>query len=575
MVVRQEAAAGLLGSPAMTRTELENQTPEATRLRTAWALSVAGALLLAAGPLLGVVDGAEPAYTSWPLLALLALAPPVVAGVMLLRGRPFVAAGLIAAVGVFAVGRLVSDLLIAFDPMAASRPELFRPATLIAVTPSAGLWLLIAGHVLVIAGSLLAAGRAGMPADESEPAGLVARSVGIASLATLGLLGKPFTSADPFQLDRGPWDLPVLGLTGGLLIALAAPLAAAFAATSPDPDTREGGALGVSLALLAVVLPWLVAATFAPGIGITVGPLIALFAALTLPLIPPLARLWRLLRGKRDETRDLPLPSIRRMHVTAGVLAVLSAAAMLVGAVVPQLVLATGGAGPDLASSNVLWPAGLAFGVLGLALLIPSLAATVRPAVLFGYLAMQLAATVAAQPVLAADELGIARPSVGFWLMIVEFPLGLLALICAGLAGAVERENTEIGKRQEVPVAELGAVLLAGLFAAGAFALPNLRGDNYTSATLVPAADAFVSVSLLYSLVILIIGLVIALRSRPARGAAVLVGAVLLLGVRALELPLTGDKVTGATAAPGTWLALASCAALLVAAGLMAARAGR
>jgi hypothetical protein len=53
------------------------------------------------------------------------------------------------------------------------------------------------------------------------------------------------------------------------------------------------------------------------------------------------------------------------------------------------------------------------------------------------------------------------------------------------------------------------------------------------------------------------------------------VGLALLLGVRALELPLTGGRVEGAVAAPGTWLALAAVAALLVAAGLMAARATR
>lgn len=243
----------------MTRTELENQTPAAARLRTSWALAAAGSLLLIAGPLLGVVDGAEPAFTSWPLLALLALLPPVVAGVLLMRGRPFVAAGLLAAVGVFAVGRLLSDLLVALEPMDVARPELLRPTTLLAVTPSAGVWLLVAGHLLVIAGGALAAGRAGMPADESEPPTLVGFPVLIAAVAGIGLLGKPFVSSDPFQLDRGPWDLPVLGLTGGLLIALAVPLATALSATSPDPDTRQGGTIGVTLALLAVVVPWLAA----------------------------------------------------------------------------------------------------------------------------------------------------------------------------------------------------------------------------------------------------------------------------------------------------------------------------
>ncbi|GGU86840.1 hypothetical protein [Lentzea flava] len=559
----------------MTRTELENQTPAASRLRISWALAAAGGLLLGVGPLLGVVDGAEPAYTSWPLLALLALLPPVVAGVLLMRGRPFVAAGLIAAVGVFAFGRLLSDLQIAFDPMAVARPELFRPTTLIAVTPSAGLWVLIAGHVLTIAGGLMSAGRAGMPADESEPPGLVAMHVITAFWAAVGLLGKPFTSTDAYQLDRGPWELPVLGLTGGLLLALAAPLATALAASSPDPDTRQGGVLGVSLAVAGTVLPWLVAGTVATGLSISAGPVIALIAALTLPVLPLLARLVRLLLGKRDETKDLALPSLRRMHVAAGVFTVLSAVAMLGGALLPQLVLTTGGKAPDLVSANLLWPAGLAFGVLGLALVVPSTAAAVRPALLFGHLAMQLAAAGATEPVLAASQAGIAQPGAGFWLMVAEIPLGLLALVCAGLAGAVERENTEIGKRQEVPVAELGAVLLAGLFAAGAFALPTVRGDNYTAATLMPDSDPVVSASLISSLVVLIIGLVVALRSRPARGAAVLAGGVLLMGVRALELPLTGEKVVGAVAGPGTWLALASAAALLVAAALMGARATR
>ena len=559
----------------MTRTELENQTPAAARLRTSWALAAAGALLLALGPLLGVVDGAEPAFTSWPLLALLALLPPVVAGVLLMRGRPFVAAGLIAAAGVFGVGRLLSDLLIVVDAMDVARPELFRPATLVAVTPSLGVWLLLAGHLLVIAGGALASGRAGMPADESEPPSLVVFPVVIALVAAVGLLGKPFTSTDPFQLDRGPWELPVLGLVGGLLIALAAPLAAALAASSPDPDTRVGGTIGVSLALLAVVVPPLAAGTVVPGLGITGGSVAAFVAALLLPAAPLVGRTARLLSGKRDETRDLALPSPGRLHVAAGVLAVLAALAMLVGALLPQLVLTTGGEAPGLASVNLLWAAGLAFGVLGLLMFVPSAAPVVRPALVGGYLAMQLAAAGMTQVVVAASQLGVAQPGAGFWLMVVEAPLGLLALACTGLAGATERESAGEIRKEQVPVAELGAILLAGLFAVGAFVLPTLRGAKYTAPTVVPDNEPAVSWGLLICLVLLVVELVLVFRSRPARGAAVLVGLALLLGIRALELPLTGDRVEGATAAPGTWLALASIAALLVAAGLMGARSTR
>ncbi|GLY52340.1 hypothetical protein [Lentzea sp. NBRC 102530] len=559
----------------MTRTELDNQTPAAARLRTSWALAAAGALLLALGPLLGVVDGAEPAFTSWPLLALLALAPPVVAGVLLMRGRPFVAAGLIAATGVFAVGRLLSDAQVFLDAMDVARPELFRPVTLVAVTPALGVWLLIAGHLLTIAAGALSAGRAGMPADESEPPTLVAVPVFFALVAAVGLLGKPFVSNDPFQLDRSPWDLPAVGLVGGLLIAVAVPLATALAASSPDPDTREGGTLGVSLSLLAVVVPPLAAGTFAQGLGITAGSVSAFTAALLLPAVPLLGRTARLKQGKRDATRDPELPTPKRMHVTAGVFAVLAATAMLVGAFLPQLTLSTGGPAPDLASVSLLWVAGLAFGVLGLLLFVPAVAATVRPALFGAFLAMQLAAAGITKVVTAASQLGVAQPGAGFWLMVVEVPLGLLALTCTGLAAAVERENAGEVKKEQVPVAELGAILLAGLFAAGAFVLPTLRGDKYTSPTLLPDNDPAASWTMLLCLTLLIITLVTAFRSRPARGAASLAGLALLMGVRALELPLTGDQVEGAVVAPGTWLALASIAALLAAAGLMGSRANR
>ncbi|MFD4676857.1 hypothetical protein ACFWNN_44570 [Lentzea sp. NPDC058450] len=559
----------------MTRIELDNQTPAAARLRTSWALAAAGALLLSLGPLIGVVDGADPAFTSWPLLALLALAPPVVAGVLLMRGRPFVAAGLIAATGVFAIGRLLSDAQVFLDAMDVARPELFRPTTLVAVTPALGVWLLIAGHLLTIAAGALSAGRAGMPADESEPPTLVAIPIAISLFAAVGLLGKPFTSNDPFQLDRGPWDLPAVGLIGGLLVAVAVPLATALAASSPDPDTREGGTLGVSLSLLAVVVPPLAAGTVVTGLGITGGSVSVFTAALLLPVVPLLGRTARLLRGERDATRDPELPTLRRLHVTAGVFAVLAATAMLVGAFLPQLTLSTGGTAPDLASVSLLWVAGLAFGVLGLLLLVPGTAAVVRPALFGAYLAMQLAAAGITEVVTAASQVGVAQPGAGFWLMVVEAPLGLLALACTALASAIERENLGERKKEQLPVAELGAILLAGLFAIGAFALPTTRGAEYTSPTLIPDNDPAVSWTLLLALTTLIMTLVAVSRSRPARGAASLVGLAVLMGVRALELPLTGDRVAGAVAAPGTWLALAAIAALLVAAGLMGSRASR
>ncbi|NUS65268.1 MAG: hypothetical protein HOQ46_16645, partial [Saccharothrix sp.] len=123
-----------------------------TRLRAAVVVAAAGALLTAAGPAVGVVDGsAPPAFTAWPLLALLALLPTALAAVFLARGQDLTAAAALVAPAVFAVGRLLDDLQLLADPVNASRPELFRPTSLHPPGPAAGLWLLLAGHVLLVA----------------------------------------------------------------------------------------------------------------------------------------------------------------------------------------------------------------------------------------------------------------------------------------------------------------------------------------------------------------------------------------------------------------------------------------
>jgi hypothetical protein len=554
----------------MTRTELENQTPAASRLRTAWALAAAGSLFLTVGPLLGVVDGAEPAYTSWPLLAVLALLPPVVAGVLLQRGRPFVAAAVLAAVGAFALGRLLSDVQIAFDALSVGRPELFRPATLDALGAAPGLWLLVLGHLLTLAAGVLAAGRAGVPADESEQReqNHVLLFIAVAALATIGLLGDTYSSSDAYLLARSPWDLPIVGLVGGFAIAAAPLVAAAFGGSSPDSDTRRGNQLGVALGIAAVAAPPLVAAVAADGLGVTWGPIVALVAAVVL-----VAMFFLLNEGKEKEEAEIALPTLGKMHAAAGVFAVLAAVAVLAGAAAPQLVVVIGEA-PEFFAARLIWPAGIALAVLGLLMFARGIAGAVRPALVMATYAVSLATTASVQAVLAASESSLAQPGSGFWLLTAAAPLGVIAVVCAAVAGAMERENAEPRKRQELPIAELGAVLLAGLFAAGAFAFPTMRGTDYTAPSII-AGDPIESGPLLGSLLVLIIALVVALRSRPERGAGLLAGAALVAGVRALELPLTGGRIEGVSAGPGTWLALACVAALLVAAGLMGARASR
>lgn len=560
----------LLGSPAMTRSDLENQTPAATRLRTAWGLAAAGALALTAGPLIGVVSGQEPAFGSWPLLALLALLPPVVAGALLLRGQPFVAAGLLAAAGVFAPGRLLGDVQIVLNPLSVGRPELFRAATLTQVAVAPGLWLLLLGHVLVLAGGLLAAGRAGVPADEYETGRTnLSLALPFAALATIGLVLEPFTSADPYLLARSPWDLPVVGLVGGLLVAAAPPLATALAGSSPDPETSKGGLLGVAFAITAVAAPMLASGLLADGLEVTSGPILALAAAALLLVISLVTR-----GAERKEPADeVALPTITRLHVIAGVFALLAGVAAIVGAIAPQLVAA--GQASEIFAARLLWPSGLVLVALGLALFSRTAANVVRPTLFYAWCAVQLVAVLCAQAVSVASQSGLAEPGIGFWLMTAATPLGVVAVVCLGLAGSVERENAERGERDEVPVAELGAVLLAGLFAIGAFVLPAMRGNDYVAPGVISNFAPIFSTGLVAALLVLLLGLGVALRSRPKQGAAVLAGAALLVGTRALELPLTGGRIEGVAAAPGTWLALAAVVSLLVAAGLMGARATR
>ncbi|MEU7479413.1 hypothetical protein AB0A63_25725 [Lentzea sp. NPDC042327] len=557
----------------MTRTELENQTPAVTRLRVAWGLAAAGALLATIGPLLGVVDGSAPAYTSWPLLAVLALLPPALAGALWLRGRPFVAAAVLAAVGAFAPGRLLGDLQIIGHTMTVSRPELFRPSGLVAPPTGAGLWVLVLGHALVLAGGLLAAGRLGVPADEEEDAPRqLAVLLPVTALAAIALLGEPFSSSDVYLLPRSPWDLPVLGLVGGLLLAVAAPLVAALTGSSSDPDTRRGGMLGVALGLAAVAVPSLAAGLFADGLGVTWGPVVAVLVAVVLVLLS-----FRGARADRSEkdgaAEQVALPALHRLHAATGVFALLAAVAAVVGALSPLIVV--DGEAPVAYAARLLWPTGLVLAVLGLLMFVRAAAGRVRPALVFTVYATLLASVFSVQTVSLASQSGLAEPAPGFWLMSAVYPFGLIALVCAAVAGGAERESAEQHKAEQVPVAELGAVLLAGLFAVGAFALPTMKAAGYTPPDLLGNYDPIVSTTLVAALLLVVTGLVLALRSRPERGAAVLAGAAVLVGVRALELPLTGDRVEGVTAAPGTWLALASVVALLVAAGSMAARASR
>ncbi|WP_157621363.1 hypothetical protein [Saccharothrix sp. NRRL B-16348] len=536
----------------------EPVSPTRTRLRTAVGVAAAGALLTAVAPAVGVVDGsAPPAFTAWPLLALLALLPTALAALFLARGQELTAAAALVAPAVFAVGRLLGDLQLLVDPIDAARPELMRPASLDPPGPAAGLWLLLAGHVLLIAAGALATLGAEPDVRSERASFALPATAGI--VAGIGLFTAPFTSTDALIPARGTFDSPTLPMLGGLVVTLAAPALAVLAASATTHEARKGGLLGLAAVLLAFAAPPLVTAVAVDAVGPAVGPFLVLAAAVALA--------WPQ-RAVKDEDaeHDVELPGQRRLHVIAGVLGLVAAATAAVGASTDHLVLPDGFPPPADYAARLLWPAAIATGVLAAALLAK---AAVRPAFTVAVATIPLSAAGALDAVFTATQVDVVQPGVGVWFTAGAVVAAAAAAVTAALAGAVERD--EVGTTTtEPPLPLIAATLIAALLAVGAFSLPVLRAPDYVP---IGAFGLRVgSFGLLVALITVVVAAVVALRARPSRGAALLLGAAVVTAVRAWEYPLTAARAAEAAPGPGLWLAAAATAAFVVAAALRTAR---
>lgn len=531
----------LLASPPMTRTA-DLTSPAHTRLRLAVGLAAAGGLCGAVGPAISVVDGsAPPAYTAWPLLAVLALLPAAVSGYFLRRGREITAAAVLVPAGVFAVGRFLIDLQVVRDPLVAARPELFRPDSLVPPTPTAGAWLLLAGHALALAAGVVAAGRADQDGDRSQRFGLPT-TAGV--VAAVGLFSAPYSSTDAFIPAAGPLDAPPLPLLGGLLVLLAVPVLAVLAASTGDPEARRGGLLGIAAVLVALAVPGLATAIAVDKVDVAPGPFLVLAAAAALA--------WSTTDKKEH---DLELPGRRRLHLIAASLGVATGVAAALGALVDHLHV-PGVAAPTDYAARLLWPAAIAVTLLAL---LPK----ARPAFIVATATVPLAAGPALDAALNATRVPSVEPAAGVWFTALAVLLAAAAAVAAALAGAVERDEEGV-ERATPPLPLLAAGLVAGLLALGAFALPVLKAPDFVPITAFGLRVG--SWGLLIALVTVLGAVWLALVSRPGRGAALLLGAACVTATRALEYPLSESRVAGTAPGPGLWLALATTAALLIAA---------
>ncbi|XVV03181.1 hypothetical protein ACQPW3_38570 [Actinosynnema sp. CA-248983] len=530
----------------------EPVTPASAGLRAALGLAAAGAVCGAIGPVLSVVDDtAPPAFTAWPLLALLAVLPVAVASYYYVRGRATTGAAVLAPLGALAVCRFLVDLEIALDPVGVSRPELLRVTTLAAPEPAAGLWVLLAGHVLTAAAAVVAVTRL---ETEGGRGGRFALATAAAVAAVGGLLSPPFVSVDPFLRNGSVLDAPGSALVGGLLLLVVVPVATLLAASSADDDVRTGGLLGVALTLPALVAPGLAAVAAVDEVFLAAGPVVVMIGAVGLVFAALLPA--GVLKGHEGT-----LPGLRRLNAIVAVLGLAAGALFVIGALTPHLSVPEGLTAPTDYAARLLWPAA-AFTLL-------ALAPKARPAFIAATAAVPLAAGLSLDAVFAATQVATVLPGPGVWFTTVGVIFAIAAVITAVVAGAAERDEEEVDTSSpSLPL--IAVALIAGLVAIGAFALPVVRAPDLTPITALGLRVG--SWGLLIALVAVLGAIALALVSRPVKGAALLLGAAGVTVTRALEYPLTASRAADTAPGPGLWLAVAATVALVIAAAVRTAR---
>ena len=531
------------------------------------------------GPEIGLVEDAPArGFASTSLLALLAVAPVVIAAGLVLAGRALTAAGVLTGAALLAPGRAIIDLQFVQDGLVVSRPELLVPTSLAELTPDTGLWLLLAGHIATAVAGALAAGRAGAAPGSAYglelDAGAASRSargramgwaLAFAVIAVVGLVMPPFISTDAFQLGHDLVDSPTLVRVGLLLVVVAVVGGCVFAAGSARPAVARGVVLGVLAATAGITLPQIVAGLKVDRLSPDVGPYIALGSLTLLTLLIFVLRSVVVQADEPGEDTELRLEA-GRVHLVTGVLGVLAGVAALIGAFGPQLVV-DGLAEPDSYANRQLIPVGLLVGGLGAALLSTRLAAAVRPAfvVCLGAVVLVGAATLDA----AFTGAGISdtiHVGAGVWFAAAAVVIAAAAAVSAAIAGSTERDDVDLTERT-MHVSVAAPVAAGVLFSIGAFGFPMITAPDFVAPG-IWTEFRLASWGLVIAMLVVIAAGVIATMARPARAGALLLGAAAVVGVHALELPMTADRTQDAAAGSGTWLAIACCLAFLVAAGI-------
>ncbi|MBB5906211.1 hypothetical protein [Actinoalloteichus hymeniacidonis] len=583
---------------AAQRTDLFGD-PAFAGLRIALAVAAIGALLaMLALPMGLTAPSVEPAFGSWPLLALLDILPVALAVLFAVRGRSAAAIGLLIASAAVAPGRALLDAVLLVDPVAAVRPELVLFDSLESVSAGLGAYLLLAARLAALVAGILAfravdrdvrGSTADIGAVETpEPAGsAVLRSnspggrpgIPIGPLcfivaACLGLAGAPVSSDNPYLLPHAVLDTDGLTMVGWMVTLLGLIAAALLAPADPAADSPSGsdrvlgGLLGTGLMVIALAAPFAAAGLFGADLGPTSGPIFALVAAAGLLLLALRVALRSARRTSTARTGEVTLPATGRLRRAAGVLALLAGVALFLGVLLPSLAPTSELiAEPANHQASLLVPAGGLLTLLGIGLLLPWGSTIVRPAFVVAWLAAPMVAAVALDVVFAANQLVGAGLGAGAWLIMAAVPLASTGAFLAWTAGAVEREDVDLSEWPTDRVALVPAV--AGvLWAAGAFLLPVLESEEFAPAGVLENFQ-IASWAQILGLLGVLGASALAPRARPVQAAGLFLGAAALLVLRVLEFPLTAARALDAQPGPGLWLGACGIVALLAGAGIV------
>ncbi len=543
-----------------------------------------GALAVALAPLLPVVGPAtaRAGGASLPAavaVAVLVLALPVLAGVLLRGGHVVASARVLAGGGAAALALAVADLQLLGGALDANRFELVVPRTAAALGAGAGSVLVLVGHLLLALAAVLgvlAVRRSGV-ADDPEATGsdggvpvlraaaapVVLVVVLAAVVAAVALFLAPLTSADPVlvvpAVVASPWPLAV----AAVLLAVVLLVATALGLVTTSAVGASGALVGVALVVGTVPVSRLLAALAAPDLGVGVGSVLGTAALLALGVGAPALRSSA--RRREDAGRtgaadvQARLPGSVVLHRVTAVAGLACGVVAVVAALLPLVSTSDGVEVPVVEQSRVLLLAGVLLAAL-CAGMVGELAGLLRPAAALVVLAVLLGAGAVLQAVLVATEVTGVGWAAGAVLTVVA---GLLALGCgvsAVLAGAAERDDVDLSEAVEEPVRPVAVLLVVtGLAAALGLVLPLYTAPGFTAPGLLSGAPFSGAWGWdTWSLVLvgpgLALGVAVAARARAARVVPLLAGVGTVLVVHLAAWPLTSGRVPGATFGPGAVL---------------------